>query len=60
MENIIIKQADIEQYGDDLRAVIRAFADIIANHTLKPHNRNDKNNLEYLINEINYIIKYEL
>jgi len=58
-KDFIIKQEEINIYGNDIRAVIRAFADRIAEIT-NQDNLNDKNNLEYLLNEIKFILEYEL
>ena len=58
MKDFIIKKEDIEIYGDDLRAIIRAFADKIGINSLEDFN--DKNNLEYLLNEIKFILEHEL
>ena len=52
-KDFIIKKEEIAIYGDDIRAIIRAFADKITQGT-------DKENLEFLLNEINFILKYEL
>ena len=61
MENqdFIMKEEDIEVYGDDVTALIRAFADRIAS-IVSLENQTDKDNLEYLKNEIEHILKYEL
>jgi len=53
-KDFIIKKEDIECYGDDERAIIRAFCERIAEL------ETDKENLEYVINEINFILQYEL
>lgn len=57
-KDFIIKAEDIEVYGDDLRAVIRAFADKLS--PLEITEQNDKNNLDWLANEIKWILDYEL
>lgn len=58
-KDFIIKVKEIEVYGDECRALIRAFADKIAERTSQ-EDLNDKNNLEYLRDEIDFILNYEL
>lgn len=56
LKDFIISKNEIEPYGDDLRAVIRAFADkITPEASLK-----NKNNLVWLANEIKFILAYEV
>ena len=55
----IIEEEDILKYGDDIRAIIRAVADKIASISSQEE-LNDKNNLEYLKQEIDFILNYEL
>ena len=57
-KDFIIEKEEIEVYGDDGRAVIRAFADRM--NLSKEEELTDRGQLEGLINEINYILEYEL
>ena len=41
-------------YGDDTRALIRVFADKIG------HSKDNKKNLKYLKQEIDFILEYEV
>jgi len=53
-KKFVIEKEDIEIYGDDGRAIIRAFCDKIGDKG------SDKENLEYVMEEIKYILEYEL
>lgn len=57
--DFIIKKEDIKHYGDDLRAVIRAFADEV-NRLGNIFKENNKTNLKYIKEEIDFILKYEM
>ena len=59
-KDFIINAEDIEVYGDDGRAIIRAFADKLALSCRPMEELNDKANLEFLRDEINFILEYEL
>ena len=52
---ILITEEDIIPYGDDLRAIIRAFADKFSN----VENNNIKA-LKWLKQEIDFILQYEV
>jgi len=52
-KEIKITKKDTEPYGDDLRAIIRAFAD-------KIFDKDNKKNLELLKEEIEFILNYEI
>ena len=53
-QDFVIKQNEYGIYGDDLRAIIRAVTDKLGRM------ETDKENLEWLLNEGEYILQYEL
>jgi len=53
-KDFVIQKELIESFGDDKRAIIRAFCERIAEL------ETDKENLEYVIKEIDFILRYEL
>lgn len=63
MAGLEITNKDIEVYGDDVRALIRAFAEKIVKsinyHTLI-NDYDEIKALTYIRDEINWILKYDL
>lgn len=61
-KDFIITVDEILNYGDDARAIIRAFADKIDLSILEQQGKpsSNKDNLEALVNEIMFILRYEI